>query len=295
MSTLRRILKALFALLLLWLILVQTGCFSMRTAEKQWPADLAAKGQERPVRFIEAKSTTGRTMHAVTMDATDSLPVVLAVHGSPGSADNYMDYFADTVFLKKVKLIAVDRPGFGWSGYGDPEPSLQKQAMDLLAVLDAEEPAKKVILVGHSLGGPLIARFAMDHPDRTAGLVIVAGSIDPDLEPRPWWQSRIDRAPLSWFIPRPMWTSNHEIMTLRYELQMMLPRWKNITCPVHVLHATDDQLVDFGNTAFAREHLVHADPLVVDTMHSGNHFILWNHRDRVRAAVFELIDQQRVQ
>ena len=282
--------RSFLILLLFWIVLLQTGCFSMRTSAKQWPQDLAAKGQLAPVQHIHARSTTGRNMHAVTMDAPDSLPVVMGVHGSPGSADNYIDYLSDTALMRQVRFIAVDRPGFGYSDYGEPEPSLIAQALDLLAILDTAAPGRKAILVGHSLGGPLIVRFAMDHPDRVAGLVIVAGSVDPDLEPDPWWQPAIDRAPLRWLIPRPLWVSNHEIMTLRYELQKMLPRWQRITCPVRVLHAVDDRLVPFGNAAFARAHLVGVNDLVVDTMGSGDHFILWNHRERVRAAILDLVN-----
>ncbi len=290
LRTLRLILRSMAVLLLLWLVLLQSGCLSMRTSAKQWPEDLAAKGQFASVEHIHAISTTGRSMHAVTIAAPDGLPVVLGVHGSPGSADNYMDYLADTMLMRRVRFIAVDRPGFGYSGYGKPEPSLIAQAMDLKAVLDQAAPGRKAILVGHSLGGPLIVRFAMDHPDQVAGLVIVAGSVDPDLEPDPWWQSIIDRAPLGWFVPRPLWVSNHEIMTLRYELQKMVPRWPRITCPVRILHARDDGLVPFGNAAFARAHLVNVDDLMVDTMGSGDHFILWNHRERVRDAILDLVN-----
>ncbi len=41
---------------------------------------------------------------------------------------------------------------------------------------------QKTILVGHSLGGPVIARTAMDYPDLVDGLILVGGSIDPEME-----------------------------------------------------------------------------------------------------------------
>ena len=52
--TMRGVLKVLATLLLLWLVLLQTGCFSMRTSAKQWPKDLAAKGQFAAVQIGRA-------------------------------------------------------------------------------------------------------------------------------------------------------------------------------------------------------------------------------------------------
>ena len=57
-------------------------------------------------------------IHAISISAADSLPLVLLVHGSPGSADAFLDYLADTVLSKKARLVTIDRPGLrlyaGW-------------------------------------------------------------------------------------------------------------------------------------------------------------------------------------
>jgi pimeloyl-ACP methyl ester carboxylesterase len=50
-------------------------------------------------------------------------------------------------------------------------------------VAKQRQNGKQVILVGHSLGGPLIARMTMDYPELIDGLVFVAGSVAPKLEP----------------------------------------------------------------------------------------------------------------
>src|SRR5215217_4225709 len=68
---------------------------------------------------------------------THSLPTVLFIHGAPGSLSIYKDYFTDSVLLKNVKMYAVDRPGYGYSGFGEPEPSIQKQAMMIRPILDS--------------------------------------------------------------------------------------------------------------------------------------------------------------
>ncbi|HEY5692223.1 MAG TPA: alpha/beta hydrolase [Cyclobacteriaceae bacterium] len=43
--------------------------------------------------------------------------------------------------------------------------------------------ARPIILIGHSLGGTVIARMTMDSPELVDGVVMVAPSIDPEIEP----------------------------------------------------------------------------------------------------------------
>ena len=104
----------------------------------------------------------------------ETLPLVVFVHGSPGSLDAFIDFMADTALLKRAQLITVDRPGFGASNFGYAEPSLEKQATYLRPILEGNKKHRPIILVGHSLGGPVIARMAMEYGELIDGLVIVA-------------------------------------------------------------------------------------------------------------------------
>lgn len=57
-------------------------------------------------------------------------------------------------------------------------PSLTK---DLLAVLDAYE-LSRAVLMGHSMGVQVLLQFALDHPERVAGLVPICGSYGRPLD-----------------------------------------------------------------------------------------------------------------
>lgn len=277
-------------LLVVWIISVQAGCFTMRTPDREWPYALQKRGQTLPPKFLDVDDKNGRRIHAVYISASDSLPLAVLVHGSPGASDAFLSYLADTNLTKIARLVTIDRPGFGYSeGFGKAEISQAAQAEIVQAVVNQLAPHQKVFLVGHSLGGPVIARFAMDFPEQTAGLLIVAGSIDPDLEEHPWWQTAIDAPPLKWLMPKSFRASNHEIKYLEGELREMLPFWEKITCPVSVVHAQDDRLVPIANVDFAKRVLTNCPELKMEILPDGDHFILWTRQEIVSKALEDLL------
>ncbi len=221
----------------------------------------------------------------------DHLPLVLFVHGSPGSLSAFIDFLGDTALLKKAKIASVDRPGFGHSDFGYAEPSLEKQAAMIKPILEKHKNDRPIILVGHSLGGPLIARMAMDYPELVDGLVIVAGSIDPELEPHEWFRAPLATPFLKWMLPRSLRASNDEIYKLKPELQEMLPLWPKVHASTIVIQGQKDDLVPPGNAEFARKMITNA-PLKFVLRDDMNHFIPWSNPELIRNAVLELLSAQ---
>lgn len=83
-------------------------------------------------------------------------------------------------FLRDYRVIAIDRPGQGWSerpaNWQSADPG--NQASALMALLDEIAP-EPLVLVGHSLGGALATRIALDHPGRLTGLVLLGAVTHP--------------------------------------------------------------------------------------------------------------------
>ena len=79
---------------------------------------------------------------------------------------------------KKYRVITLDLPGHGKT----PVPADGKFSMDLFAraveAVRAEAGADKVVLVGHSMGAPVIRQYARLYPGHVAGLVAVDGPLD---------------------------------------------------------------------------------------------------------------------
>ena len=95
------------------------------------------------------------------------------------------------------RVILVDRPGFGFSERKRGEGSSPAyQAIVLRHVLD-RLGIKRAIVVGHSWGGALALAFALDFPERVAGLVLIAPPTHPGL----WRMSTLNAVlatPIGW-------------------------------------------------------------------------------------------------
>ena len=264
---------------------ILSSCMSFKTSQKD--IDKAFLGYK--MKPVQHQMKVQDVMMNYAEIGSDTLPVAFFVHGSPGSWSGFIDFMKDTVLLKKVKIVSVDRIGFGESDYGYAEESLVRQAEYLKPiVLKYKQMGKKVILIGHSLGGPMVARMAMDYPELIDNLIIVAGSIAPDLEPNEkWFRIPMDFTPIRVLIPASFRASNHEILYLKPELEKMLPLWKNIRQPVIVIQGGKDMFVSPKNADFAEKMLVNAKSLKVVRIDTMNHFVPWSHPQLIKKAIVE--------
>jgi pimeloyl-ACP methyl ester carboxylesterase len=72
-----------------------------------------------------------------------------------------------------TRVCAYDRAGMGWSDPG-PQPRTPRQIADELhTLLTNAGIAGPYVLVGHSLAGKNVRRFALTHPEQVAGMVLV--------------------------------------------------------------------------------------------------------------------------
>ena len=129
--------------------------------------------------------------------------------------------------------------------------------------------------------------------DLVDGLIIVAGSVDPDLEPNEvWFRAPLATPFLSWLLPKSFRASNEEIYQLKPELERMLPLWKEVKCPVIVIQGKRDDLVPAENADFAKKMLVNA-PVELMLVEDMNHFVPWSHPYLIHDAILKMIEQLR--
>ncbi|MCP4021396.1 MAG: alpha/beta hydrolase [Desulfobacteraceae bacterium] len=95
-------------------------------------------------------------------------PALVFVHGWSCDARywrNQIGYFA-----KSHQVVALDLAGHGHSGKGRSEYTMKAFGLDVKAVVDAAG-GSKVILIGHSMGGSVIAEAARLMPKQVIGLI----------------------------------------------------------------------------------------------------------------------------
>ena len=215
-------------------------------------------------------------------------PAILFIHGSPGSWEGWAHFLLDPHLKSNFHLISIDRPGYGGSGEGQTEVSVETQAEAIFEVLKFNHSARPAILVGHSFGGPVIAKIAMLHPERIGGLVFVASSVSPDLEKTKWFQTPATWWPIRVFIPNSLRVCNEEILPLKGELIKMLPDWKKITAKSVLIQGEQDTLVPPGNQDFLVQNLPKGSILKVVRIEALNHFVPWKRPDLIFDAIQEL-------
>jgi pimeloyl-ACP methyl ester carboxylesterase len=242
-------------------------------------------------RNLDAKihyyTTHGRTLRYAS-SGNDSLPTLLMLHGSPGSISYYAGRFADSAIRNTFRVYAVDRPGYGNSGFGDPEPSIQLQAEMIRPILDSLQKAKHpIIVMGGSYGSSVACRLAMDHPELVDALILTGPSLGPGMEKYFWFTSTVEHWYIRWFIPRLFKSANTEKVHHKEELEKMLPYWKNIRVPVIYLQGENDNIVDTSNAGFARRELVNAPYLDIRFIKNRGHRLAQFEWPTIRASILK--------
>jgi pimeloyl-ACP methyl ester carboxylesterase len=117
-------------------------------------------------------------------EAGTGAPVVL-LHGLTATR-RYVVMGSSVLERSGHRVIAFDARGHGRST-GAPDPTAygyDELALDLGAVLDAFG-VQRAVLAGASMGAHTLLRFALDAPERVAGLVVITPAYDPDTNDDP--------------------------------------------------------------------------------------------------------------
>ena len=186
-----------------------------------------------------------------------SKAVAIWVHGTPGNWTDSAYLYRDKNFISEVKLIMLDRPGWGQSQYLN-EPRLvtsfteiSRLMQPLLRKLKREHSSVPIILLGHSWGGSVVPTIALDHPDLIDGVIALAAGLDPDLT-KPRWYNRFASTYVgNAVIGRGFRDANDEIYALRPELLKQHKRWDEIKQPIIVVQGNKDKLVNPRNADYA--------------------------------------------
>lgn len=212
--------------------------------------------------------------------------LILFIHGSPGSWDAFLKYLKDPELQREAMLVSVDRFGYGGSMPGLPELAIGNHARYIKPILDKYN--LPTLVVGHSYGGPVALRLAMDYPERITGILLLAASIDPKLEEVHWYQNVANWKLVRFLLPESIDVCNQELLPARFELEKMERIWQNLKTPMTVIQGDNDSLVPPGNADYAEK--MYPDKSKLKTIRGDmNHFLIWNQYDLVKTEILGIV------
>jgi len=119
--------------------------------------------------FGEMVDIGGRELH---LDCAGSgLPVVIFEAG--GGSSSVVWQAVQTRVAERTTACSYDRAGIAWSDGAAGPRGADQLIDDLRALVREASLAQPYVLVGHSLGGPIITAYADRYPEQVAGLVLV--------------------------------------------------------------------------------------------------------------------------
>ena len=244
-----------------------------------YEANVAYQGAESErVRYVEV--------------GNDSLPLLVFVHGAPSSLSFWRTFLKDSTLLSRFKMLAFDRPGYGYSGFGKTVTSLAKQAAQVAPILMSKRALhSKIVLLGSSYGGTLVARLAMDYPELVDGAVFQSSSLAPGEETTYWITYPTSHWSLRWLLPTTFRVANAEKLSHGRELEEMIPLWPKIRAACIILHGNNDGLIYPSNAHFAAKNLVNAPFVKLNIIEGRGHNLAWTERDLIIDSAIKLLQE----
>ncbi len=210
------------------------GCAFIETKQGEWifsPAPGAWRGYNKDANVFEERwiaVNATEKLHAWYAPAADkNAPVLLYLHGARWNMTG-----SSTRIPRWNKMgfsvLAIDYRGFGQSSMRTPsEASANEDAEAAWAYLVKLSPNNKHFIFGHSLGGAIASKLALNHPE--ANGLILEGTFTsiPDMVKETKWG----------FLPVGF------LVTQRFDT---LDRIDDITMPILFAHGTKDDIVPFS-------------------------------------------------
>lgn len=135
-------------------------------------------------------------------------PAIVLVHGLGGQMGNFNCGVVEQL-TNEFRVVVIDRPGSGYSTRASDDAARLAVQAAYVAAFIRKLGLDRPLLVGHSLGGAIALRVALDHPETISGLALIAPLTHvPPHVPEPFRPLDIDsklvRRLLAWTVATPM-------------------------------------------------------------------------------------------
>ena len=108
-------------------------------------------------------------------------PPVVLLHGNVVTAEDFQTSGVLDLLARRHRVIAFDRPGFGYSDRPHGSAWSARKQADLLREAFVILGINRPVVLGHSLGAAVALALALNHPDAVKALVLLSGYYYPSL------------------------------------------------------------------------------------------------------------------
>lgn len=162
------------------------------------------------VRWFRSSSNEPRFINTVTFDSKEGSPTLVMVHGYGASQGFFFRNF--DALAARFKVVAIDQ--LGWGGSSRPDFTCKSTEETEAWFIDSLEEWRKAknlsnfVLLGHSFGGYVAAKYALKHPEHVQHLILVGpAGVSSETEHRSEWFTQF-RATWKGAILNHLWESN---------------------------------------------------------------------------------------
>jgi len=221
---------------------------------------------------------------AMQKELDTTLPTLVFVHGSPGSALDFSRYFKDSILNKKANILGYDRIGYGINNAGKVMGSIAFE-LEILNDVTKDISPQKIILIGYSYGGPVV----LASPKKYKYKVSLASSVSADLEPIFWtlnlYKWRLTR-PL---VPAVLRAASEEKYAHLSDLPKYNDQWNKSPSPVVNIHGDKDWIVPYENSIILRSK-IDENKFTMVTINNGGHELIWSDFKLIRGEILNLLE-----
>ena len=164
MKTLGRVLIGIVVVLA---VLLAGGWLALRRPDLPWPT-LQARYANAASRYMDLPG--GVKIHYRDQGRRDG-PVIVMVHGFGASLQTWEPWVQR--LGSQYRIITLDLPGFGLTSAPKGYILSRTGFIDVVDGVTTRLGATKFVLIGNSMGGGVAWNYALKHPDKLQGLVLV--------------------------------------------------------------------------------------------------------------------------
>jgi len=159
--------KVLIGIVVTFAVLVTAGWLAMRRPDLPWPT-LQAKYANAASRYMDLPG--GLKVHYRDQGKRDA-PVIVMVHGFGASLQTWEPWVQR--LGSHYRIITLDLPGFGLTSAPKGYTLKRTGFVEVVDGVTTKLGVTKFVLVGNSMGGGVAWNFALKHPEKLQGLVLV--------------------------------------------------------------------------------------------------------------------------